>query len=105
EEAACQPAPEALGTDWPGLPVAIDVEVCEASSVRRMEQLRRLRQIDQDIRLRRAAPAGVAAFLSDSLVERRHSCSRSLQLSTQCLERGAVVFLQRDKLRQSVRCK
>ena len=102
EEAARQPAAEALGADRPGLPVAVDVEIGEAGSVGRMEQFGRLREVDQDIGLRRAAPANITAFLGDGLVERRHPAARTLQLSAQCLERGAVVFLQRGKpLQQS----
>ena len=51
KEAACQPAAEALGADWPGLAMAVDVEVGEAGSVRRVKQLGRLREVDQDIGL------------------------------------------------------
>ena len=77
--------------------MAVDVEIGEAGSVRRVEQLGGLREVDQDVGLRRAAPAGVAALLGDGLVERRHPAAGLLQLRAQRLERGAVVLLQRGK--------
>ena len=63
----------------------------------RVEQFGGLREFDQDVGLRRSAPASVAAFLGDGLVECGHPAARTLQLSAQRLERGAVVFLQRRK--------
>ena len=95
EEAARQPAAEALGADRPGFAMAVDVEIGEAGAVRRVEQLGRLREVDQDVGLRRAAPARVAVLLGDGLVERRHPAAGFLQLRPQRLERGAVVLLQR----------
>ena len=95
EEAARQPAAEALGADRPGLAMAVDVEVGEAGAVRRVEQLGGLREVDQDVGLRRAAPARFAALLGDGLVERRHPAAGLLQLRAQRLEGGAIVLLQR----------
>src|SRR5436190_24358663 len=65
EEAAREPTAKALGADRPSFPVTVDIKVGKACAVRGVEQYGRLGQINQDIRLRRAAPAGVAAFLGD----------------------------------------
>ena len=83
--------------------MAVDVEIGEAGAVRRVEQFGGLREVDQDIGLRRAAPARIAAFLGDGLVERRHPAAGLLQLRAQRLERGAVVLLQRGKPLQHFR--
>ena len=72
--------------------MAVDVEIGEAGSVGCMEQFGGLCEVDQDIGLGRPAPANISTFLSDSLIERRHPAARTLQLSTQCLERRAIVF-------------
>ena len=49
-----------------------------------------------------SAPADISAFLGDGLVQSGHSGTRTLQLSAQPLKRGTILFLQRDKPRQSV---
>ena len=54
-----------------------------------------LREVDQDVGLRRSAPARVAVFLGDGLIERRHPAAGLLQLRPQRLEGGAIVLLQR----------
>ncbi len=94
EEAPRQPAAETLGADRPGFAVAVDFEVGEAGAVRGVEQFGGLREVDQDVGLRRPAPAGVAAFLGDGLVERRHAAAGLLELRAQRLERGAILLLQ-----------
>ena len=103
EEAARQPATESLGSDRPGLAVAVDVEIGEAGPVRGVEQVGRLREIDQDVGLRRTAAASVAVFLGDSFVERRHPAAGFLELRPQRLESGAIVLLQRRKPFQDLR--
>jgi hypothetical protein len=52
--------------------MAVDVDVGEGSPVRRMEQLSGRGEVDQDVRLRRAAPARAAVLPSDRVVERCH---------------------------------
>jgi len=101
KEAACEPATETLGADWPGLAMPVDVEIGEAGPVRGVEQLGRLRQLNEDVRLRRAAPARVPVLLGYGLVERRHPALGFLQLRPQRLERGLVVLFQgRDSLQR-----
>ena len=72
EEAARQPTTERSAADRPSLPVAIDVEVSEAGVVRGVKQFGRLCQVDQDVGLRRVAPAHPAILLRNRLVECRH---------------------------------
>jgi hypothetical protein len=52
--------------------MAVDVEVGEAGTVRRVEQLGGLRKVDQDVGLLRPTPARYTAFLRDRLIDRRH---------------------------------
>ena len=97
EEAPRQPAAEALGADRPGLAVAVDVEIGEAGSVRRVEQFGGLREFDQNVGLRRSAPANIAAFLGDSFVECGDAATGFLEPGAQQLEGGAIVLLQRGE--------
>src|SRR5262249_50632303 len=94
KEAARQPAAEALGADRPGLAMTVDVEIGEACAVRRMEQLGRLCQLNQDVGLLRAASARVAALPGDRLVKLGHPAAGFSQLRPQRLKGGTVVFLQ-----------
>jgi hypothetical protein len=71
--------------------MAVDVEVGEAGAVRGVEQFGGLGEADQDISLRRPAPACIAAFLREGVIKRRHSATGFLQLRPQRLEGGAVV--------------
>jgi hypothetical protein len=75
EEVARQPAAKTLGADRPGLAMPIDGEISEADAVRRVEQLGRGRQFNQDVGLGRSAPAGIAAFLGDGFIERRYAAA------------------------------
>ena len=68
EETPCQPAAEALLPNRPCLAVAVDLEIGEAGSVRRMEQLRLLREGDQDVGLLRAAPATISRLIGGGLI-------------------------------------
>ena len=68
-----------------------------------VEQFGGLGEADQDIGLRRPAPARIAAFLGDGVVERRHPASGLLQLRPQRLEGGAVVRLERRERFQRFR--
>ena len=94
EEAARQPAAEALGADRPGLAMAVDVEIGEAGAVGGVEQFGGCASS-----IRMSACVGprprVAAFLGDGLVERRHAAPGLLQLRAQRLEGGAIFLLQR----------
>ena len=103
EEAAGEPAAKALGADRPGFAMAVDVEVGKAGAVRGVEQLGGLGEVDQDIGLRRPAPAWCPALLGDGVIERRHPASGFLQLRPQRLEGGAVVLLQRRERLQRLR--
>src|ERR1700677_633669 len=94
EEAPGEPAAESLSADRPGFAMAVDVEVCETGAIRRMEQLGGLREVDQYVGLRRAAPAYVATFLGNRLVEGGDPAACFLQLRAQQLESGAVLLSQ-----------
>ena len=59
-----------------------------------MKQLRRLRQVDQDIRLRRAAPAGITTFLGDGLVELSERCQAIVAEPMMCV---GIVWLELDR--------
>ena len=80
EEAAGEPAAKTLSADRPGFAMAVDVEIGEAGAIRRVEQLGGLCEADQDIGLRRPAPAWRPALLGDGVIERRHPASGFLQL-------------------------
>jgi hypothetical protein len=69
--------------------MVVDVKVGEAGAVRLVKQFGRLRELDQDVGLRRAAPAYFSAFLGDRLIERRHPTSGLLQLRPERFEGGA----------------
>src|SRR5215218_5737433 len=56
--------------DRPGFAMSVDGEVGEAGAVRRVEQLGRSREFDQDVGLRRVAPARFAAFVGNCIVKR-----------------------------------
>jgi hypothetical protein len=103
EESAGEPAAEALAADRPGFAMAIDIEVGEAGAVRCVEQFGGLGEADQDIGLRRPAPACIAIFLGDGVIEGRHPASGLLQLRAQRLEGGAVVRLERRERFQRLR--
>jgi hypothetical protein len=62
-----------------------------------MEQFGGLREVNQNIGLCPSTPAQISGLLRYSSVERRHSAARTLQPTTQRLERGAVVSFQRGK--------
>src|SRR5262245_54617457 len=70
EELARQPPAEALGADRPSLPMAVDVEVREACAVRRVEQFRRSRQVNQNVGLLRSAPIRITVLLRDRTIKR-----------------------------------
>jgi hypothetical protein len=94
EEAPRQPTAEAFSSDWPGLAMAVDVEIGEAGSVGRMKKFGGLGEFNQDVGLLWSTPAKIPAFLSDGLVERCDAAARLLELRTQRLEGSAVVRLQ-----------
>jgi hypothetical protein len=60
--------------------VAVDVEIGKARAVRSVEQLGLLRQLDQDVGLRRATATYVADLLGDSFVARCYPAAGFLQL-------------------------
>ena len=72
--------------------MTVDVDISKADSVGCMEQFGGLREVNQNIGLCRSTPANISAFLRDSPVERRNPAARTLQPSTQRLERRAVVI-------------
>ncbi len=82
--------------------MAVDVEIRETGAVRGVEQIGRLREANQDVGLRRAASARLAAFRGNSLVERRNPTAGFLQLRPQHLERGAVILLQGSERLQDI---
>ena len=71
--------------------MAIDIEVGEAGAVRCVEEFGGLGEADQDISLRRPAPACIAAFRRDCVIKRHHPATGFLQLRAQRLEGSAVV--------------
>src|SRR5438477_4296554 len=94
EEAPRKPPAKALGADRPGLAVTVDVEVGETGPIRRMEQLGGLCEVDQYVSLRRAAPAHVATFFGNRLVEGGDAAAGLLELRAQHLERGAILLFE-----------
>ena len=56
-ETSRQPAAKPLGADRPSLAMALNIEVSEAGAVRGVEQFSHLGEVDQDVGLRRSAPA------------------------------------------------
>ena len=75
--------------------MAVDVQIGEAGSVRRMEQFGGLGEFDQDVGLLWSAPAKIPAFLGDGLVKRGDAAAGLLELRSQRLEGGAILLLQR----------
>ena len=93
EELSREPASETLDADRPGLAMPVDLDVCIGRSVGCMEQLCRVRELEQYIGLGRPASA-VAGFLGDGLIKRRNPAVCLLELCPERLEGCAVFLLQ-----------
>jgi hypothetical protein len=79
-----------------------DQDVGKGRAVRRMEQLGRACEVDQDVGLRRTAPA-ISAFLGHGLVERRHPTSGLLEPRAQGFECRAILRLEGYEPLQTLR--
>jgi hypothetical protein len=62
-----------------------------------VEQVGRLRKLDQDVRVGRGPPSYVSALVGDGSIEFRHAAADILQARPQRLERGAVSHLHRGE--------
>ena len=59
--------------------MAVDVQVGKTDKVRRVEQFGGSGEADQDIGLGRSAPARLASFLGNGVIERRHPATGFLE--------------------------
>ena len=97
EERLRQPAPELLVANRPRLAMPVDVDVHETRALGRMEQRRRIRQLDQGVSLRWSTPRRFASRLGNGFVERRDPNAGIFESRAQTLEGAGIITLQRSQ--------
>src|SRR5262245_8249618 len=90
KEAPRQPVLEPLSTNGMGFAVAVDDDIGEAGSIRCMEQLRSLREGDQDIGLLRLPPAAISVFTSAAAIVARLASGSAIGLTVIGDGRGSL---------------
>ena len=105
EEPPRQPAAKAFVADRPSLAMAIDLQIRVSGAVRCMEKLEVCREANQDVCLLRRAILLIVVLVGEKFIELGNPAASVLELRSQGLKGGAIVFLEHREPFEHLWCK